>query len=646
MTSPLSSFSGLISGFNYRDLVDEIIRLEGRPAQRLRAQVTSMSNQLAALGTYRGLLDGLRGAAKSFRDGTAFDSTTATTTVVSGQRALATVSTSAGAIPASYSLEVSQLAQAQKLGGAGVADAATPAGLSGTFILNGVTVTVDAADSLIDIRDAINAANTGATPSKVSASILTVSDGDHRLILTSDATGSAGIALSDSTGAVLQSLGFLDAMGALAAGAELVDGRDAQFSLDGVDFVRSGNVVSDAIANVTLTLTGDEAGAKTLIQVDRYLDGGRTAAQKFVDGYNALVTFLKEQGTATETSRPALYGDSLLRSARSGLPTRLLLTVFGAAEGLATASAAGFSFTRDGTLALDATKFDAAFRDRYQDLRTLFMETRTATSADVTFLTSGGNAAGGTYAIDITAPATRAEITSSGFAGTYDAGATADELRVNDNRTGKSVTVALTTGMTTADIVTALNDAFASDGVEITAEAVGSEVRLTHDVWGSLAGITVTTTGTGDGAAELWAAPATVYGTDVQGTIGGNAATGSGQQLVGDEGTVVAGLTVSYTGTVAGPTGSVGLTVGAGALVERLLDSFLAVNTGTLSLRETSIKDRSASLEARAATLEARLEEKRAVLLRKFIRMESAVARLQQQSQSLLGLSKLPDSSR
>ena len=639
MTAPLSSFSGIVSGFNYKDLVDEIIKLEGRPAQRSRDEVTRITGTLNALTTYRGLLDKLKSAATSFRDGSALEATTAVTSILSGAKALATVTTGPTAVPGSYTLEVTQLAQAEKLGGGVVADTAAAAGIAGTFTLNGVSITITATDSLVAIRDRINAANSGTTPSKVSATILTVGAADHRLVLSSTQSGAAGITLADTTGTALQALGFLDGAGAKIPAAILSQGRDALFAVDGIDFIRSTNSVTDALAGVTLSLTGAEVGAQTSISVDRYLDSGRTAAKGFVDAYNALVKFLKEQSTATATSRPGLYGDSMLRTARSGLPSRLLETVLGAAADLSTAASAGFSLKRDGTLSLDAVRFENAFRNRYDDLRALFMETRTATDPLVTLVSGGASTGGGTYAVDITAAATRASIQSSGFGGTYDAGATPDVVTFTDNGSGTSAQVTFNTGMTTADIVTALNAAFDASGLDITAEAAGAEVLLTHGAYGSAAGISVLNANAGDGASELWSSAATNYGINVQGTIGGHAATGAGQQLVANAGTPVAGMTVRFAGTAPGAAGTVGLTVGAGASVERLLDTFLQASTGSVAHRETSLRDRAEKLDARAAMLEARLENRRAALMRRFVNMESAVARLQQQSRSLAAMS-------
>jgi flagellar hook-associated protein 2 len=396
-------------------------------------------------------------------------------------------------------------------------------------------------------------------------------------------------------------------------------------------------VVTDAITGVTLTLTGDDVGAVTSIQVDRFVDAARTSMQQFVEAYNGLVAFLKTQGTASTTSTPPLYGQSLIRTARAQLPSLLLEAVGGAAADLATVGQAGLSLTRDGTVTLDATKFDAAFKDRQGDLRTLFTEQRTATGAGLTFVSSAQASTAGSRAIDITALATKATLLTSGFVGTYDAGGSADQVTVTDTNSGRTATVALTTGMSTADIVTALQTAFDTNELNLTATAVGNEIQLDQLGFGSGAGITLAFTGLGDGAAEAWSADTAVAGTDVAGTIGGLAATGIGQLLVGTSGTDAAGLTIQYSGLVTGAVGSINLSLGAGARIERLLEQFLATGNGLVDSKVSALETRNSRLSSRVTELDARLERRRAVLLANFLQMETAIARLKQQSTSLLG---------
>ncbi len=632
MTTPLSSISGLMSGFNYADLVDAIIAQARMPAARMEAERAALESKATAIGVYRGHLETLRTAATALSNGTAFDAISATTSVFSGSRALATASATPGAAAGSFLLEVQQMAKAEKLTTT-AQDATTPLGQTGSFTINGRIVTLTASDTLSTLRDRINAANTGATPSGVTASILTVAPGDQRLILTSSATGAAGMTLADTDGTILQDLGLLDAGGAKLASATIVAGSDALFTIDGFAMTRSSNQITDVIDGVSLTLTGEEAGAVTRIDVGRYAEAAQGAMQRFVDAYNGLVDFLKQQGTVGAT-RPPLYGESMLRATRSALPQLLLQTVGGAAADLATVASAGVSLTRDGRLTFDSATFTTAFNTRYDDLRSLFSEQRSATGAGLTFVSSGAHATSGTHQVEITAVATRASILSTGFSGVYDDGGTADLVTITDTLTGRSATVTLVTGMDSQAIEQAIQSAFQADGVNLTVSRDGDDIRLSHGAYGSSAGISVTVQGTGDGANELWATDQSATGTDVSGTIGGALATGSGQTLVGSSG-AVAGLTVSYTGDTTGAVGTITLGVGAGSRVVRLLDDYLQSGNGLVAEKLAGMDRRVDALTNRITALDARLEQRRAVLLQTFFQMESSIARLRQQSSSL-----------
>lgn len=635
MTAPLVSFAGLASGFNYRDLVDAIIAQERVPATRLESEQTALTRQRSALDTYRGLLAAVKTAATTLRDGTAFDATTATTTISAGTRALATVATSAGVTPGSVSLTVDQLARAAKYAATGVADATADLGTVGTFTVNGQTVDVTAGMSLADLRDAINAKNTGSTPTGVSASILSVSPTEQRLVLSSTSIGAAGLTLADTAGTVLQSLGLLDGVGEVPPAAVLQAGTDAIFRLDGILLTRSSNVISDAIEGVTLTLTSDEAGAQTEITFGRFADTAKSALQGFTEAYNRLATFLREQGTAGEGARPALYNDSLLRGLRRDLPSELLRTVFGAPADLATVGGAGLSLTRDGTLLFNAALFDEAYQARQADLRALFGESRTASGVGVEFASAGGNPASGTYAVEILGAATRATATTAGFGGVYDAGATPDSITIRNTASGASATVALTTGQTIGEIRDAIAAATASAGVAVTVSLEGGQLQISADDVGSSGNFTLEFSGLGDGATELWASDVSATGDDITGTIGGQPATGSGNLLVGNAGTDVAGLSVRYTEVATGAVGSITLAVGTGAAVERLLDRYLDTG-GSLDSRLTQLDLRSQRITDRVNAVDTRLERRRATLLAQFLRMETSIARLQSVSQSFL----------
>jgi flagellar hook-associated protein 2 len=213
--NPMVSVSGLASGVQWQDLVDQIIAAESiRRVAPLTQRIDAGRKRADAWNQFKTFVTRLETASRKLRDGDPFRSLSATggTSALSG-RALVTATATQGAVPGGHAVEVLSLARSEKLAGSGVANSTTPLDEfqppipTGTFSLNGREITIEPGDSLARLRDRINAANKGPEASGVAASILTVSPGEHRLILTSTATGAAGIVLDDQDG-VLTALGI------------------------------------------------------------------------------------------------------------------------------------------------------------------------------------------------------------------------------------------------------------------------------------------------------------------------------------------------------------------------------------------------------------------------------------------------------
>ena len=227
MTAPLSSFQGLASNIQWRDLVDQIIQLETSralgPISRNLLAANARVEGWSALGA---VVSKVRDSLKALQDGTAFRTRSATVGTTGTGRSLGAISNFGAAAPGRYQVEVQNLAQSEKLTGTAVADPAAALAVSGRVSINGVAVTIEAGDSLNRVRDMINAANTGSAASRVSASI--VGNGSSsRLVLNADATGANGIELADDrsgTGgtSTLEALGFIDSTRRLNTGT---DGR-------------------------------------------------------------------------------------------------------------------------------------------------------------------------------------------------------------------------------------------------------------------------------------------------------------------------------------------------------------------------------------------------------------------------------------
>ena len=183
------SATGVGSGIDIESLVSQLVAAERAPeAQRLQRASTKVTTQLSALGTLRGALSTLQSSVSGLKSASSFQGRRADST----DKTIFTANAGTTAATGNYSIEVKQLASAQKL-----ATAAYPAGATATVGTGTLTLTAggkvinvvigDSAKTLAGIRDAINAAPDN---DKVQATLITAVDG-ARLVLTSTKSGVA-----------------------------------------------------------------------------------------------------------------------------------------------------------------------------------------------------------------------------------------------------------------------------------------------------------------------------------------------------------------------------------------------------------------------------------------------------------------------
>src|SRR5689334_1129541 len=209
MTTPLSSVQGLASSIQWQDLVTAVMNQEkSRLLDPVTNQITAAKSGVDAWTQFQTLVKAVNTSAVALRDG-AIGGVSASGGTTAAGRALLSATAASGAAPGSYQAEVVSLARASKVAGKVVSNPSAALGITGEFIVNGKRIVVRATDSLLTIRDAINAANAGNPASGVSATIATTLTGG-RLVLVSSMPGVGGIELTDGTTEVLSSLGLSD----------------------------------------------------------------------------------------------------------------------------------------------------------------------------------------------------------------------------------------------------------------------------------------------------------------------------------------------------------------------------------------------------------------------------------------------------
>jgi flagellar hook-associated protein 2 len=261
------------------------------------------------------------------------------------------------AVPGTHTLTVTKLAQTTRLASKSYSNAATaisPDAFTVTLTpANGAAVTVPM--------------NAGATLSQVAAAINAKGlDITARVVDTGSLTGGSKLVLEGASGAGKDfSAQFTAADGTVLEpfGTTLQTARDAEFTLDGVEMSRANNVVTDALAGVTLKLSG-ESTTPVSLGVSFDSSGLAASVQRFVDAYNLASNFIvKATGLPVTGDDVAgsLQGNSIVRTMRDQI--RTLLTSKSSAPTAEVQSWAdlGVALDRSGVLQFDQSKLTAAF---------------------------------------------------------------------------------------------------------------------------------------------------------------------------------------------------------------------------------------------------------------------------------------------
>lgn len=364
--------SGIGSGLDIAGIVQGLVQAEGQPVQsRIFQQEARAQAKLSAFGSLKSVLADFRDKLDAMKSADKF----LVRQAESANEEVFTVSAGAGALPARYSVEVVQLAQAQKLtssaftGSDAVVGTGTLNVAVGAAAMN-IEITEET-QTLEGIRDAINAASDNPG---VAATIVNADAGSY-LILTSESTGlSNGITVTQSGGdGGLSALEYSPGLG-LTSLAESTAAQDALIRIDGFDVMSESNTVAGAIDGVTLTLVAESEGAAETLTVKNDESAARQLVEDFVGSYNELIRTLDQLtdfDAASETAGP-LIGDATVRGIRDQIRRELGSAVKDIEAPFSTLGEVGVEVQLDGTLEVDDSVLSGVLTDEFSRFGQLF----------------------------------------------------------------------------------------------------------------------------------------------------------------------------------------------------------------------------------------------------------------------------------
>ena len=285
MPTSVASISGLSSGIDWSSIVDQLVAVEqNKTVTPLTNEITTRTAQKTAWTTFTDLTNKMNDAARALRTGGVGGYTATSSLSPDTGRSVVGVSASTTAAPGNYKVEVLQLAQAAKTTGSAKSSTTSALNLAGNFAINGSSISVATTDSLSDVRNKINNANTGSSPTGVTASILSDGGSGGRLVLTRDTAGGSGISVTDGTGGLARELGFVDSRSnaisstttAIASALGLlVSPPPASIKVDG--HVISVDLSTDSIASIVAKINAAGAQATSVQDTNGASTGFRIA---------------------------------------------------------------------------------------------------------------------------------------------------------------------------------------------------------------------------------------------------------------------------------------------------------------------------------------------------------------------------------
>jgi flagellar hook-associated protein 2 len=460
--------------------------------------------------------------------------------------------------------------------------------------------------SLATVVGNINAASAGVTATAVQVGL-----NSYRLQLTSNTAGALSgenidaAAFNDNVGGFLTLTAAADAQVTVGTGA----GSYAVTS--------SSNTVTGLLPGVTVNLKQQSTDLIT-VTVNRDDASIADRVQAMVDAANQVqstVAQLTQYDPSSNTASP-LTGDAAASRLMGSLTNALIGSVPGATP--ASPGLAGVSIDAKGKFTFDRSKFLTAFDADPQGVTRLFAQGGTSDNSNVTFVSAGDRAVAGSYHVVLTQAA--AQGTDVGLTGAWPP-VSNPTVKVRVGTT--EVSYAVQDGDSRADVADGLNAAFANAHLTLQATDTGSGLQIATNEYGHAASFDVD-----------WNAGGYVThaGQDVQGTINGAAATGSGQQLMAAfNDSQISGLALKITGSSTGDLGLFTYTPGLAQRAQTAISNATDVITGYITSAENDFKARLDFIKDQVASMELRVTAYEKSLRMQYATLESTISTLKSQ---------------
>ncbi|OIP96119.1 MAG: flagellar hook-associated 2-like protein [Thiomicrospira sp. CG2_30_44_34] len=331
-----------------------------------------------------------------------------------------TVTASTNAVVGSFSVVSEQLAQSHTQVANQTFASKFDSLTNGTFNINvggqAHNITVDASNNTLEgLQKTINNGDYGITASIIN------NGGSYQMMFSSKSSGASG-EFSVSGIPEFDTLGL----------TTTVEAQDAIMKMNGVSISSNSNTFEGVVEGVSIHLNSAKPGQSNTLNVSQDATKVTDTIKSFVDVYNQLETILDEvsaydSSKLTEEQLQSdeylyygdLAGNSILRQIKTELKTTLSGAIDEISGNVNSLAIIGIGFELDGQMKLDETVLNSVAENNISAFAPLFATGGSSTDTLVNVLGGSDKTQAGTYALDITQLATRAQ--ASGNAATVSA---------------------------------------------------------------------------------------------------------------------------------------------------------------------------------------------------------------------------------
>lgn len=361
----------------YESSIQQLMEIEGRKKARLQDQQNSLEGQKSALSDIDSKLSSLNTLLTSFLKSTN-EKLQPLSGTSSNPEAVSVVSTDGMTGPNNYSMFISSTAKRDIVSSEAVNQTGTDYNATGTgsfdiAIGSGAASTITVNTAGLNNQEVLEATAKQINDQlgdQIKASVYKLGDGTSKLSFKSTETGAANeLTISNKQGD-LSSL----TTSSRYSGSQL----NAQFTIDGISFERSSNLIDDVVSGLTFEIHRPES-TKTTLDIKRDTEEAKNNIQSFIDQFNATNEIIRNKTflNGDTGDRGPLQEERSIRNLSYNMRTAASLPVDSlSGSGLSSLRNIGIELSTNGTMKIaDSAALDEALKNNPEGVAKLFSTT-------------------------------------------------------------------------------------------------------------------------------------------------------------------------------------------------------------------------------------------------------------------------------